>query len=80
MQIPGIGGGLQVAAIFVLTQLFQLTLEEASGVALALWLVNYVSVVPVGLVLAFREGLNWNRIKHIEEEVGENPTFPTTRV
>lgn len=80
VQIPGIGGGLQVAAIFVLTQLFQLTLEEASGVALALWLVNYVSVVPVGLVLAFREGLNWNRIKHIEEEVGENPTFPTTRV
>jgi uncharacterized protein (TIRG00374 family) len=75
VQIPGIGGGMQVAAVFVLTELYQLTFEEAGGVALALWLVNYVSVVPLGLVLAFREGLNWNKIKHIEEEVGEDPSL-----
>jgi uncharacterized protein (TIRG00374 family) len=75
VQIPGIGGGLQVAAVFVLTELYQLKFEEASGIALALWLVNYVSVVPVGLLLAFREGLNWKNIKNIEEEVGERPSF-----
>ena len=75
IQIPGIGGGMQVAAIFVLTELYQLTFEEASGVSLALWLVNYCSVVPLGLILAFKEGLNWNKIKNIEEEVGNNPSF-----
>ena len=80
VQIPGIGGGMQVAAIFVLTELYQLTFEEASGVALALWLVNYCSVVPLGFLLAFREGLNWKKIKHIEEEVGDEPTHPTTVV
>ena len=78
VQIPGIGGGMQVAAVFVLTQLYQLTFEEASGVALALWLVNYFSVVPLGLFLAFGEGLNWRKIKHIEEEVGEDSADPTT--
>lgn len=75
VQIPGIGGGMQVSAIFVLTELFQLTFEEASGVAVGLWLVNYVSVVPLGLFLAFREGLNWKELKTIEEEVGERPSF-----
>lgn len=75
VQIPGIGGGMQVAAVFVLTQLYQLKLEEASGVALGLWLVNYVSVVPFGLMFAFHEGLNWKNIRNIEEEVGEKPQF-----
>ena len=80
VQIPGIGGGMQVAAIFVLTELYQLTFEEASGVALALWLVNYFSVVPVGLLLAFREGLNWRKIRNIEEEVGDGTVAPTNVV
>jgi uncharacterized protein (TIRG00374 family) len=75
VQIPGIGGGLQVAAVFVLTELYQLTFEEASGIAMALWLVNYVSVVPLGLFFAFREGLNWKNIRNIEEEVGEGSSF-----
>jgi len=75
VQIPGIGGGMQVSAVFVLTELFGLTFEEAGGVALALWIINYVSVVPLGLLLAFREGINWKNIKNIEEEVGERPSF-----
>jgi uncharacterized protein (TIRG00374 family) len=75
VQIPGIGGGMQVSAVFVLTELFGLTFEEAGGMALALWVVNYVSVVPIGLALAFHEGINWKKIKTIEEEVGEGPAF-----
>lgn len=80
VQIPGIGGGMQVAAVFALTELYQLTFEEASGVALALWLVSYVSVVPVGLLFAFHEGLNWKKIKHIEEEVEGAPKSSTNVV
>ena len=80
VQIPGIGGGMQVAAIFVLTELYQLSFEEASGVALGLWLVNYFSVVPIGFFLAFREGINWKKIRHIEEEVGDIPIVPTSVV
>jgi uncharacterized membrane protein YbhN (UPF0104 family) len=71
IQIPGIGGGLQVAAVLVLTELFGLTLESAAGFALALWVVTFVAIVPFGLILGFREGLNWKRLSHISEEAPE---------
>jgi glycosyltransferase 2 family protein len=68
VQVPGIGGGVQVASAVVLTQLFGLTLEEASGFALLFWLVSFVSIVPVGMVLAFREGLRWSSLRHVADE------------
>src|SRR5207302_10383332 len=57
LQIPGVGGGMQIAAAIILTQFYGLDLEVASGIALVLWLVNFVSIVPIGLVLAFYEGI-----------------------
>jgi uncharacterized protein (TIRG00374 family) len=65
VQVPGIGGGVQVASAVVLTQLFGLTLEEASGFALLFWLVSFVSIVPVGLALAFREGLRFSALREM---------------
>ena len=62
---------MQVAAVVVLTELFGLPLEAASGFAIALWLVTFVTVVPFGIVLAFREGLNWRKLSHVREEVPE---------
>jgi hypothetical protein len=65
LQIPGVGGGMQIAAALVLTQFFGITLEVASGISLVLWVVNFVSIVPVGLVLAFREGIKWRNLRKI---------------
>ena len=67
VQLPGVGGGMQIVAVLVLTELFGVTLEAASGIALVLWIVGFVTVVPVGLVLAFREGIQWRNLRHIEE-------------
>lgn len=69
VQIPGVGGGIQIAAVVVLTELFGLKLEVASGWAIALWLVTFVVIVPPGLILAFKEGLNWRSLSHLPEEV-----------
>jgi hypothetical protein len=69
VQVPGVGGGMQVAAIVVLTELFRLPLEVASGFAIALWLVSFVTIVPFGVILAFREGLNWGSLSHVSEDV-----------
>ncbi len=71
IQIPGVGGGLQVAAVFVLTEFFGLSLETATGLALVLWCSTFVVIVPFGVVLAFREGLQWRKLSHISEEVSE---------
>ncbi len=68
VQIPGVGGGMQVVSVIVLTELFGLNLAASSGIALMLWAITFVSVVPVGLALAFHEGLNWHKLREIEEK------------
>jgi hypothetical protein len=59
---------MQIAAVVVLTQFYALSLEVASSIALVLWLVNFVSIVPVGLFLSFHEGIKWRNLKNITKE------------
>lgn len=70
VQIPGIGGGFQVVAIVVLTELFHVKLEVAASVAMMLWITTFVIIVPPGLLLALREGLNWMKLKQLGREIG----------
>jgi uncharacterized membrane protein YbhN (UPF0104 family) len=77
VQIPGIGGGMQVAAVLALTELFGLALEPATAAALLIWLTQYFIVVPIGLILAIAEGLSWRSLRHIDEQ---NPTGIVERV
>jgi hypothetical protein len=65
LQLPGIGGGMQIVTALVLTEFYGLTLESASGFALILWMISFVSIVPVGLILAFNEGIKWKNLKSI---------------
>lgn len=69
IQIPGIGGGVQVVSVLVLTELFRIPLEAATSVAMVLWVITFVVVVPIGLALALAEGLNWSKLKQLEREV-----------
>ncbi|MBS1831929.1 MAG: flippase-like domain-containing protein [Acidobacteria bacterium] len=68
VQLPGVGGGGQVATLFVLTELYNVPAEAASAAALVLWLVNVVTILPVGLVLAFAEGLHWKDMRTWEAQ------------
>lgn len=68
LQIPGIGGGMQLTAVLVLTELFGLNLEVSSGIAIVLWVMTFVVVVPFGLVLAFHEGIRWRSLRHLRED------------
>lgn len=67
VQIPGIGGGVQIASVLVLTEMFHIALEPATTVALASWLITLVGIVPLGVLLAFHEGLSWKRLRAMEE-------------
>jgi len=69
VQIPGIGGGVQVVTVLVLTELFRIPLEISTSVALVLWIISFVVVVPIGLLLAVHEGLRWSTLKQLEPEV-----------
>jgi hypothetical protein len=66
VQIPGIGGGMQVISVVVLTELFRVPLEVSTSVALVLWFISFVVVVPLGVVLALHEGIRWRTLKELE--------------
>jgi len=68
VQLPGVGGGMQVVAVLVLTELFAVPLELATSLALTLWFITFVVVVPFGLLLAVREGLSWGWFKAIPRQ------------
>jgi uncharacterized protein (TIRG00374 family) len=68
VQLPGIGGGMQVAAIAVLTQLFKLSLEEATSLAIVLWVISFTLIVPLGVFLALREGLSFRSMRDLGQE------------
>lgn len=65
VQIPGVGGGTQVVAILVLTELYGVRLELAASFALLLWIITFVAIVPIGLGLALKEGLDWHSLRQI---------------
>lgn len=69
VQIPAIGGGVQVASILVLSEVFGLPVDTSSAIALLLWAAVYLPVVPAGLLLGFREGFEWNKISEIRENM-----------
>ena len=68
VQIPGIGGGVQVVAVLVLTKIFGVPVELATSVAVLIWLVTFVVIVPFGLVAALHEGLSWRKLRDLERE------------
>ena len=71
VQIPGVGGGTQVVAILVLTELYGTRLELATSFALLLWILTFVAIVPVGLGLAVKEGLDWHSLRQMGCEATE---------
>jgi hypothetical protein len=68
IQLPGVGGGSQLATIGTLQYVFFASHELAASCGILLWLVTFVSIVPVGLVLAHRERLSLRRLSDESQE------------
>ncbi len=66
LQIPGIGGGMQLVGVVVLTELYAIPLEVATSMAIVVWVVTFVALVPIGLAFAFHEGINWRKFRDLE--------------
>lgn len=62
IQLPGVGGGSQLATISMLDHIFGVKPELAASCGIMLWLVTFVAVVPLGLLLAHRERLSLRRL------------------
>ena len=73
VQIPGIGGGMQVAGVLVLTKFLGLNLESATGVSILFWFLGYILIVPFGLIMMFAEGVKLKSLRHIGEAAPKTP-------
>jgi len=72
VQLPGVGGGSQLATISTLDHVFDIVPKElAVSCGIMLWLVTFVSVVPAGLLLAHRERLSLRKISAESEQAEE---------
>jgi len=81
VQLPGVGGGSQLATIATLQHVFDAPHELAASCGILLWLVTFVSVVPLGLLLAHRERLSLRRLSEQSHEADASVVLsePSTR-
>lgn len=73
-QLPGVGGGAQVASFLVLTLIFAINKAEAATAAVMFWLVTFASCSLAGIPLLFREGWSMGELRQMaraEEKAGE---------
>ena len=68
INIPGLGGGIQVASLLVLTELFGLRPEPAAAISLLIWGFTFLAVVPPAVLLMLYEGLSWSKLRLLETE------------
>ena len=65
LQLPVIGGGSQLATISLLLHVFNVNPDEpelATSAGILLWLVTFMSVLPLGLILARLEHVSLRKI------------------
>lgn len=72
LQLPGVGGGSQLATIEALDKVFNVPRELAVSCGILLWLVTFVAVVPLGLALAHRERLSLRELTKETEQAEKN--------
>jgi uncharacterized membrane protein YbhN (UPF0104 family) len=68
VQIPGIGGGVQVVTILVLREFYGIEVEQATVMALVVWATTFLISVPFGIAFAIHDGLNWKNLRHVPQE------------
>ncbi len=78
LQLPGVGGGSQLATIAALEHIFDVPKELAASCGIMLWLVTFVAVIPLGLLLARHERLSLLKLSKESHQAEENAAFPAT--
>ena len=80
VQLPGVGGGSQLATIEAMDKIFHIPQELSVSCGILLWLVTFVAVVPAGLLLAHHERLSLLKVAEASQEEEANAVIPESRV
>jgi uncharacterized protein (TIRG00374 family) len=76
VQLPGVGGGSQVASFLAYTAIFGVEKEAAAAASIVMWLITFAAVSLAGVPLLIHEGLSLGKLKelakHEKVAVGES--------
>ncbi len=82
LQLPGIGGGAQIASIVALTSIFGVEQEPAIAIAAVLWIITFAGCTLAGVPLLIHEGMSFGELRKLAraeaeaEEAGKHITVP----
>jgi len=71
LQLPGVGGGAQVASFIALTTIFGVEQEPAAAIAIVLWLITFAAPTLVGVPLLIHEGLSMGELRNLARDEAE---------
>ena len=77
VQLPGVGGGAQLATFIALTRVFRIEQEPAAAAAVVTWLITFAGSCLVGLPLLIREGLSVGELRRLAKAEAEAETHGT---
>jgi hypothetical protein len=82
LQLPGVGGGTQIAAFIGLTKIFGVEQEPAMAIAVSLWIVTFAGCTLAGIPLLIHEGMSFGELRQLAraeadaEESGKHIPVP----
>lgn len=71
IQLPGVGGGSQVACFVAYTKLFGVEQEPAAAAAIVVWLITFAACSLAGVPLLVHEGFSLGKLKELAEHEKE---------
>ena len=82
LQLPGVGGGAQIASFIGLTKIFGVEQEPAAAVAVVLWIITFAGSTLAGIPLLIHEGMSVGELRQLAraeaeaEEAGKHIGVP----
>lgn len=70
VQLPTVGGGMQLSTFLVLSVIFGVEKEPAAAIAIMIWIITFAAVTIVGLPLLIREGWSMGALRRLAHEEG----------
>jgi glycosyltransferase 2 family protein len=74
VQLPGVGGGSQVACFLAYTAIFGVEKEPAAAAAVVMWLITFASSCLAGVPLLIHEGFSLGKLREMEKEAEQEKT------
>src|SRR5437016_3540222 len=78
VQLPGVGGGSQVASFLAYTTVFGVEKEAAAAASIVMWLITFAACSLAGVPFLVREGFSLGKLLQMaereKEAAGESPS------